>query len=467
MMHGVPPHMMAPPMQHHPFVPQPGQQVQHPQEVVYASASMQQLNLQQNYQGEDSPMDYSAPPAPPLVHMQAEVRGVAPDQMQHIPAQLLGNNELTISGHPPAPDLCMNTRPIRPEWRQPPPPRGPAPGGPLRRPRAPAPLAPDRMRQQPPAAGGATPKRPARILPSKGAAKCYDTGQANREMLRAFRRQQAPQEISLGEGIEGSAPFTTVDQPGDERRDFYTTSVRDFLPRIVLVESRSAKYYKSDNHKGQLWRRPVDPQTAPEILRRKLRSFVVTVTNVGKLSEYCQATLAAHLGQQPSSVVRVEEKDLGKEDLLAKGTVAYRELKQKALAARNLIVDEPTRESAWLAQLVYFRVSPAFDWADVIHNDDYYHLKNYHRWDQHVSAVEEIICGKAKITIGIPLKFDSTGIINFNPLNRRWDYEDIRLKRKVLVFRDRPDRQPRPRTAEYDPLKGELTFAPGDEANLD
>ena len=305
------------------------------------------------------------------------------------------------------------------------------------------------------------------MLPSKGAAKCYDSGQANKEMLRAFRRQQAPQEISLGEGIEGREPFTTVDQPGDEKKDFYTCSVRDFLPRIVLVEARSAKYYKSDNHKGQLWRRPVDPETAPEIQRRKLRSFVVTVTNVGKLIEYCQATLAAHLGQQPSSVVRVEEKDLWKEDLLAKNTIMYRELKQKAAIARNSIVNEATREAAWMSQLVYFRVSPAFDWAEVIHNDDYYRLKNYHRWDQHVSAVEEIVCGKAKITIGIPLKFDYTGIIDFSRLNRHWNQDDVRMKRKVQVFRDRPDRFPNPRTAEFDPMKGELTFAPGDEANLD
>jgi len=368
--------------------------------------------------------------------------------------------ELTVTSRPMPPPQTAQA----PVWNVPrgPPPRTTAPGGALRRPKGPLPLAADRTRPPPPATGDRSAAKRA-AMPQRPAPRFDEAKQ--RSMLRAYRRH-APQEIALGEGMEGSGPIN-IDWPqqGDERQ-MVSFTVKDLRERVTQTVARVAKYYRMDQTPTTLWKKPMDPDKAPEINRRKNRSFVVTMINVGLLhTEIAGATLAALLGQQPSTVVRLGEKELAKEDLLAKDTREYRAAKLVAHQARGSIIDNASRNLAWNSQLQYFRVTPEFDWADVLHSDGYYMLKNNHRWEVHVSGIEEIVIGTAKIKLGIQLAYERKGFLDWAPFNRRWKDEDILMKKKITIFRDRPDR-PRAREAEYDPMSHEIVYHPADEANF-
>ena len=59
------------------------------------------------------------------------------------------------------------------------------------------------------------------------------------------------------------------------------------------------------------------------------------VLNVGMKTEICAATLAAHLGLQPSAVALVNLKELQNEDLMCANVAQYKEELAKAAAAKQ------------------------------------------------------------------------------------------------------------------------------------
>lgn len=221
-------------------------------------------------------------------------------------------------------------------------------------------------------------------------------------------------ETPLGLGLESMhqnrGPVASPDP-----RPALGISVQVLKTEVILTAKRVCLQYEiyEDSHPRY---NPPRSMSAPEIDRRRARSFVLAVDHVGGDYDKVEAGVAAVGGIQPFYIRKIPFSFVKWQDFLAQGSMDY----QKAVDNRE--------------KIIYLRISVLIDWRKVFELPNYQNIRNRRVWEASVSGVERIYVNKVLHELGIADGGRRKGMIDWETIKHD---SERRADGKFLLYRQR------------------------------